>query len=39
MAYILFTLWRFPLDWQFYRRTLVFNGRKKRVWEGVGPVI
>jgi len=38
MAYILFTLWRFPLDWQFYRRTLVFNGRKKRGWEGVGPV-
>jgi hypothetical protein len=39
MAFILFTLWRFPLDWQFYRRALVFNRRKKRDWEGEGPVV
>jgi len=39
MAFILFTLWRFPLDWQFYQRALVFNRRKKRDWEGEGPVV
>ncbi len=27
VAFILFTLWRFPLDWQFCRRALVFNRR------------
>jgi hypothetical protein len=39
MAYILYTLWKFPLDWQFYHRALVFHGRKKRDWEGEGPVV
>ena len=39
MAFILYTLWRFPLDWQFYHRALVFNRRKKRDWEGEGPVV
>jgi hypothetical protein len=38
MAYIFYTLWKFPTDWQFYYRALVFHGRKKRDWEGEGPV-
>lgn len=39
MGFMLFTLWRFPLDWQFYRRALVFHGRKTRDWEGEAPVV
>jgi hypothetical protein len=39
MAFILLTLLRFPLDWQFYRRALVFRGRKKCDWVGEGPVV
>ena len=38
MAYIFYTLWKFPPDWQFYYRALVFHDHKKRDWEGEGRV-
>lgn len=37
MAYILYRLWRFPQDWQFYVRANRFEGRKLRDWEGEKP--
>lgn len=37
MGFILFTLWKFPVDWDFYYRALHFgDGRRK--WEGTGRV-
>lgn len=38
MAFVLYTLWKFPVDWQFYFRALRFHGRRNRDWEGTGRV-
>ena len=38
MAYVFYTLWKFPVDWQFYRRCMRFRKRRRRAWEGDGPV-
>lgn len=38
MAYVIYNLWRFPLDWQFYYHALRFNQGKRRPWERTGTV-
>jgi hypothetical protein len=37
MAYIVFELWRFPLDWQLYYRSCSFGSRRRK-WAKDGPV-
>lgn len=38
MAFVLFDLWCFPLDWLFFFKRFTFLRRKRRYWEGYGTV-
>ncbi len=38
MAYVFYTLWKFPIDWQFFYRSMVFWAPKQPDWTGEGPV-